>query len=65
MELLVTAGEFENYIRIREHDRLVQRRIDLPLPLNPQVHIDTVGEGSGCVVLQVCYSLSLHILDLT
>lgn len=55
MELLVTAGEFEHYVRIREQDRLVQRRIDLPLPLNPQVNIDTVGEGNGCVILQVYY----------
>lgn len=53
MELLVTTGEFEHYIRIREQDRLVQRRIDLPLPLHPEVNIDTVGEGNGCVVLQV------------
>lgn len=53
MEILVTAGEFENYARIREHDRLVQRRIDLPSPLATEVHIATVGDGTGCAVLQV------------
>lgn len=53
MEILVAAGEFENYARIREHDRLVQRRIDLPSPLATEVHIDTVGDASGCAVLQV------------
>ncbi len=53
MEILVTAGEFEQYVRIREHDRLVQRRIDLPTPLASEVGIDTVGDGSGCSVLQV------------
>lgn len=52
MEILVTAGVYENYVRIRELDRLVQRRIDLPSPLATEVHIDTVGEGSGCAVLQ-------------
>jgi hypothetical protein len=59
MEILVTAGEFENYARIREHDRLVQRRIDLPSPLATEVHIDTVGDGSGCAVLQVCHYISV------
>lgn len=60
MEILVTAGVYENYVRIREHDRLVQRRIDLPSPLATEVHIDTVGEGSGCAVLQVYYSGSIN-----
>lgn len=59
MEILVTAGEFENYARIREQDRLVQRRIDLPSPLATEVHIDTVGEGSGCAVLQVRHYISV------
>ncbi len=53
MELLVDAGEFEYSIRIREQDRLVQRRIDLPLPLPSQVQIFSVSEGSGCTIVQV------------
>jgi hypothetical protein len=61
MEILVTAGEFENYARIREHDRLVQRRIDLPTPLATEVHVDTVGEGSGCAVLQVGHHITVFI----
>lgn len=62
MEILVTAGEFEQYVRIREHDRLVQRRIDLPTPLASDVNIDTVGDGSGCTVLQVRPSRSLDVV---
>ena len=57
MEMVVVAGEFDHYIRIREADRLVQRRIDLPLPLEPSVSIDTVGQGNGCAIVQVCYLL--------
>lgn len=53
MEVLVTAGEFQNYIRIREQDRLVQRRIDLPTPLASEIKIAATGEGNGCVILQV------------
>lgn len=53
MEMHIKAGEFENHIRIQEFDRLVQRRVDLPLPTS-EVSIDTVGEGHGCIVLQVC-----------
>ena len=53
MKVLVTAGSFSNFVQIKESDRLVQRRIDLPLPLAPAVKIDSVGEGSGCTILQV------------
>jgi len=53
MKVLVTAGAFSNSVQIKESDRLVQRRIDLPLPLASAVKIDSVGEGSGCAILQV------------
>lgn len=53
MKVLITAGAFSHSLQIKESDRLVQRRIDLPLPLAPTVEIDSVGEGSGCAVLQV------------
>ena len=53
MKVLVTAGSFSNSVQIKESDRLVQRRIDLPLPLASAVEIDSAGsEGSGCAILQ-------------
>ena len=57
MKVLVTAGSFSNLVQIKESDRLVQRRIDLPLPLASAVEIDSVGEGSGCAILQVHFFL--------
>ena len=53
MKVLVTAGSFSNFVQIKESDRLVQRRIDLPLPLASTVKIDSVGGGTGCAILQV------------
>ena len=47
MRMLVTAADLERTFRIVQEDRLVQRRIDLPLPLAPSVSIDSVGEGDG------------------
>lgn len=56
MEILVVAGDFEENIVIKEADRLVQRRIDLPTPATStasEVNIYSVGEGHGCAVVQV------------
>lgn len=53
MEMVVVAGEFEKQFRMKEEDRLVQRRIDLPLPLASSVSLDSVGEGNGCAIVQV------------
>jgi hypothetical protein len=53
MRMLVTAADMERTFRIVQEDRLVQRRIDLPLPLAPSVSIDSVGEGGGCAIVQV------------
>ena len=58
MKVLVStaAGAFSRSVHIKESDRLVQRRIDLPLPLASTVEIDSAaGEGSGCAILQVVF----------
>jgi len=61
MKVLVStvAGAFSRSVHIKESDRLVQRRIDLPLPLASTVEIDSAaGEGSsGCAILQVGFYL--------
>ena len=54
---MITADDFEDSIRIQEHNRLIQRRIDLPSPLPSEIKIDTVGDGNGCVILQVLLQL--------
>ena len=53
VEVVITADDFEDSIRIQEHNQLVQRRIDLPSPLASEIKIDTIGDGNGCVILQV------------
>lgn len=53
MKVVVTADEFSAHFNIKESDRLVQRRIDLPLPMASIVEIDSVGEGEGCAIIQV------------
>ena len=53
VEVVITADDFEESIRIQEHNQLVQRRIDLPSPLASEIKIDTIGDGNGCVILQV------------
>ena len=53
MEILVRADDYEKSFKIKENDRLVQRRVDLPSPLAATVEIDSVGEGKGCAILQV------------
>ena len=53
MEIQIRAGEYEKSFRIKENDRLVQRRVDLPSPLATNVEIDSVGQGKGCAILQV------------
>jgi len=59
VEVGITADDFEDSIRIQEHNRLVQRRIDLPSPLASEIKIDAIGDGNGCVILQVFYVMSI------
>lgn len=61
MDLLVKAGELEYSIRIQEQSRLVQRRLDLPLPLASDVSIASVSEGDGCAIVQVCFLIRIRL----
>ena len=63
MKVTVNAGEFDGVFVITEGDRLVQRRIDLPSPLALNVEIDSVGEGEGCAILQVCLLYFINLLN--
>ena len=56
MKLVVVAGDFEENVIIKEADRLVQRRIDLPTPsTSAESHVSFVGVGvgDGCAFVQV------------
>lgn len=57
MKLVITAGDAEYYSRIRQHDRMVQRRFDLPAPLPASVKVESVGEAQGCAILQVLFCI--------
>ena len=57
MEILFKAVQkdvsTEKSIKMKENDRLVHRRFDLPSPLATKVEINSVGQGKGCAILQV------------
>ena len=57
VETVITVDDFEGSIRVQEHNRLVQRRIDLPSSLASEIKIDTFGDGDGWVFLQVFFFL--------
>ena len=53
MKIQIATGKFERSVRVKEKDRLVQRRIELPLPLAPSVAITSIDKSNGCVIVQV------------
>ena len=53
VEMKIVAGKFEKSLRVREKDRLVQRRVELPSPMAPSVAITSVDKSSGCAIVQV------------
>lgn len=62
MEILFIAGDLEHAVHIREQDRLLQRRIDLPLPLAANVNVSSVGEGNGCAMVQVWLTIRFRVI---
>ena len=53
IKMNVFAETFARNFSIREKDRLVQRRVDLPLPLASDVTINSSTGRSGCATIQV------------
>lgn len=53
MKIQIATGKFERSVRVKEKDRLVQRRIELPLPLAPSVAITSIDKSNGCAIVQV------------